>query len=195
MQAACAAQREWLDAGLPPMRMSVNLSPRQLQHTELIADISRTARASGCEPRTLTFEITETMVMQDPERAVVLLQEMRALGVRIAIDDFGTGHSSFAYLKRFPADELKIDRSFITDLPADKGDAAITQAIISLAHSLGMSVVAEGVETRAQLDFLAAQGCDEFQGYLFSKPLPDAELRELLAAAKGDSHLGVAKRR
>ncbi|HUQ75847.1 MAG TPA: EAL domain-containing protein [Burkholderiales bacterium] len=194
MQAACAAQRSWLDAGLPPMRMSVNLSPRQLQYGELIADIARTARASGCEPRTLTFEITESMVMQDPERAVALLEEMRALGVRIAIDDFGTGHSSLSYLKRFPADELKIDRSFITDIPADKGDAAITQAIISLAHSLGMGVVAEGVETQAQLDFLTAQGCDEFQGYLFSKPLPDTELRELLASAKRASQLGVAKR-
>jgi len=180
MHAACAAQLAWRNAGLPPLRMSVNLSPRQLLRAELIGDIESMLRTGGCGPGELGFEITESMVMQDPDRAVALLRDMRALGVRIAIDDFGIGHSSLAYLKRLPADQLKIDRSFVADIPDDAGSAAITQTIVALAHSLGMTVIAEGVETRAQLDFLAAKACDEFQGYLFSRPLPGAELRALL---------------
>ena len=121
--------------------------------------------------------------MQDPERAVTLLREMRNIGVHIAIDDFGTGHSSLAYLKRFPVDNLKIDRSFIADIPADRGAAAITQAIIAMAHSLELKVIAEGVETEAQYQFLLAQRCDEYQGYYFSKPLPAEQMRALLEDA------------
>ena len=121
--------------------------------------------------------------MQDPERAVTLLRDMRQIGVHVAIDDFGTGHSSLAYLKRFPVDNLKIDRSFIADIPADRGDAAITQAIIAMAHSLGLKVIAEGVETQVQFDFLAAQGCDEYQGYFFARPMAEEQARALLEAA------------
>src|SRR5206468_12256256 len=128
-------------------------------------------------------------------RAVMLLREIRNIGVRIAIDDFGTGHSSLAYLKRFSVDYLKIDRSFIADIPADRGDAAITQAIIAMAHSLELKVIAEGVETQAQYDFLVAQGCDEYQGYFFSKPVPEAQARELLQArAPGEAPLRLTRR-
>jgi diguanylate cyclase (GGDEF)-like protein/PAS domain S-box-containing protein len=181
MHAACATQRAWREAGLAPLRMSVNLSPRQFLHSGLIDDIAGLVRASAADAAFLELEITEGMVMQDPERAVSLLREVRNIGgVRIAIDDFGTGHSSLAYLKRFPVDNLKIDRSFISDIPADRGDAAITQAIIAMAHSLEMKVIAEGVETQAQYDFLVAQSCDEYQGYFFSKPVPEAQARALL---------------
>jgi len=184
MHAACATQRAWREAGLAPLRMSVNLSPRQFMHGGLIDDIAGLVRASAADAAFLELEITEGMVMRDPERAVSLLREIRNIGgVRIAIDDFGTGYSSLAYLKRFPLDNLKIDRSFITDIPADRGDAAITQAIIAMGHSLEMKVIAEGVETQAQYDFLVAQGCDEYQGYFFSKPVPEAQARALLLAA------------
>jgi diguanylate cyclase (GGDEF)-like protein/PAS domain S-box-containing protein len=183
MHAACATQRAWREAGLAPLRMSVNLSPRQFLHSGLIDDIAGLVRASAADAAFLELEITEGMVMQDPERAVSLLRDVRNIGgVRIAIDDFGTGHSSLAYLKRFPVDNLKIDRSFIADIPADRDDAAITQAIIAMAHSLEMKVIAEGVETQAQYDFLVAQGCDEYQGYFFSKPVPEAQARALLQA-------------
>jgi EAL domain-containing protein (putative c-di-GMP-specific phosphodiesterase class I) len=183
MQAASTTQRAWREAGLAPLRMSVNLSPRQFLHGGLIDDIAGLVREAAADAAFLELEITEGMVMQDPERAVSLLREVRNIGgVRIAIDDFGTGHSSLAYLKRFPVDNLKIDRSFIADIPADRGDAAITQAIIAMAHSLEMKVIAEGVETQAQYDFLVAQGCDEYQGYFFSKPVPEAQARALLQA-------------
>jgi diguanylate cyclase (GGDEF)-like protein len=180
MHSACATQRAWREAGLPPLRMSVNLSPRQFLHARLIDDIAGVVRSNAADAAFLELEITEGMVMQDPERAVILLREIRNIGVRIAIDDFGTGHSSLAYLKRFPVDNLKIDRSFIADIPADRGDAAITQAIIGMAHSLELKVIAEGVETRSQYDFLLAQGCDEYQGYLFSRPVPEIQARALL---------------
>jgi diguanylate cyclase (GGDEF)-like protein/PAS domain S-box-containing protein len=182
LQSACATQRAWREAGLPALRMSVNLSPRQFLDERLTSDIASIA-AAALDAAALEVEITEGMVMQDPERAVRLLREIRDTGVRVAIDDFGTGHSSLAYLKRFPVDNLKIDRSFIADIPGDRGDAAITQAIIAMAHSLGLKVIAEGVETQAQYDFLAAQACDEYQGYLFAKPLPEAQARALLVRA------------
>ena len=183
LHAACATQRTWREAGLAPLRMSINLSPRQFLHDGLTRDIEMIVRACAADATRLELEITEGMVMQDPERAVTVLREMRNIGVHIAIDDFGTGHSSLAYLKRFPVDNLKIDRSFITDTPADRGAAAITQAIIAMAHSLELKVIAEGVETEAQYQFLLAQRCDEYQGYFFSKPLPAEQMRALLEDA------------
>jgi diguanylate cyclase (GGDEF)-like protein/PAS domain S-box-containing protein len=180
---ACATQRAWREAGLGRLRMSVNLSPRQFLHEGLASDIEKIVRSGAADPALLELEITEGMVMQDPERAVTVLRALRSIGVRVAIDDFGTGHSSLAYLKRFPVDNLKIDRSFIADIPGDRGDAAITQAIIAMAHSLELKVIAEGVETQAQFDFLAAQDCDEYQGYFFSKPLPVEEARALVESA------------
>ena len=193
LHAACATQRAWREAGLPPLRMSVNLSPRQFLHEGLTRDIEMIVRASDADAAHLELEITEGMVMQDPERAVTVLREMRNIGVHIAIDDFGTGHSSLAYLKRFPVDNLKIDRSFITEIPADRGDAAITQAIIAMAHSLELKVIAEGVETEAQYQFLLAQRCDEYQGYFFSKPLPGEQMRALLEDAAARALAVIAR--
>ena len=127
------------------------------------------------KPDCLALELTETTVMHDAERAVALFSELKAMGVRIAIDDFGTGYSSLAYLKRFPINSLKIDRSFVGDVPADATNTAITQAIIAMAHSLGLKVTAEGVESAGQVSFLREHGCEEMQGYYFSRPLPVAE--------------------
>jgi diguanylate cyclase (GGDEF)-like protein/PAS domain S-box-containing protein len=181
LRSACASQRAWMDRGLPPLRIAVNLSARHFMRSELARDISAALADTGCDPARLELEITETSVMDDPERVVGLLHQIREIGVRVAIDDFGTGHSSLAYLKRFPVDNLKIDRSFISDVPNDKNNAAITQAVIAMGHSLGMQVIAEGVETRAQHGFLLAQKCDEYQGYFFSKPLAEADFTALLA--------------
>ena len=193
LHAACATQRAWREAGLAPLRMSVNLSPRQFLHEGLTRDIEMIVRACDADAAHLELEITEGMVMQDPERAVSVLRDMRNIGVHIAIDDFGTGHSSLAYLKRFPVDHLKIDRSFIADIPADRGDAAITQAIIAMAHSLELKVIAEGVESEAQHQFLLAQRCDEYQGYFFSKPLPVEQMRALLEDAAARTRSVIAR--
>jgi diguanylate cyclase (GGDEF)-like protein/PAS domain S-box-containing protein len=184
LRTACAAQRAWTDRGLPPLRLAVNLSARHFMRNDLVRDISAALADTGGDPGRLELEITETSVMEDPERVVALLHQIRDIGVSVAIDDFGTGHSSLAYLKRFPVDNLKIDRSFISDVPADKNNVAITQAVIAMGHSLGMRVIAEGVETRAQLNFLLAQKCDEYQGYFFSKPLAEEEFTALLAGPK-----------
>ncbi|HET7362615.1 MAG TPA: EAL domain-containing protein [Burkholderiales bacterium] len=193
LHAACAMQRTWREAGLAPLRMSINLSPRQFLYDGLARDIEMIVRTSDADAAYLELEITEGMVMQDPERAVAVLRDMRNIGVRIAIDDFGTGHSSLAYLKRFPVDNLKIDRSFIADTPADRGAAAITQAIIAMAHSLELKVIAEGVETEAQYQFLLAQGCDEYQGYFFSKPLPAEQVRALVEDAAARAVAVIAR--
>jgi len=129
----------------------------------------------------IELEITESMVMRDPERAVAIMHALRAMGVRLSIDDFGTGHSSLGYLKRFPIDRLKVDRSFVRDLPHNGDDLAITRAVIAMAHSLRMSVVAEGVEHQQQFDLLRKEGCDEFQGYYCRPPLEESELLRFLA--------------
>jgi len=181
LQAACAAHRAWRRQGMPPLRISVNLSARQFLHDDLVRDIRSLIGDGGFLPGRLELEITESMVMRDPDRVVALLHELRQAGVRVSIDDFGTGHSSLAYLKRFPVDSLKIDRSFVSGVPDDLGDVAITHAVIGMAHNLGMKVIAEGVETRLQRDFLAAQNCDEYQGYFFSAPVSAEEMVTLLS--------------
>jgi diguanylate cyclase (GGDEF)-like protein len=181
LREACRAHRAWGEAGLPHLRMAVNLSARQLLHADLVQETGRVLERTGCEPGCLEFEITESMVMQNPARAVELIRELKGLGIAISIDDFGTGYSSLAYLKRFPIDSLKIDRSFIHDLPRDAGNMAITQAVIGMAHSLKLTVIAEGVETREQLDFLRGHDCDEMQGFYFSKPVPAEGIAALLA--------------
>ena len=181
LRAACATHRAWTDKGLAPLRIAVNLSARHFMRGDLVRDVSAALGATGCDPSRLELEITETSVMEDPERVVALLHQIRELGVTVAIDDFGTGHSSLAYLKRFPVDNLKIDRSFIADVPGDKNNVAITQAVIAMGHSLGMRVIAEGVETRAQHNFLLAHQCDEYQGYYFSKPLAEPDFTALLS--------------
>jgi len=171
---ACSQAAAWLSEGLAPLQMAVNLSTRQLGDPELPAQISAILTGTGLAPGQLELEITESMVMERPERTVALLNRIRDMGVRLAIDDFGTGYSSLAQLRRLPIDALKIDRSFVRNLPDDDGDKAIAEAIIAMARKLRLTVIAEGVETQAQKEFLRAQDCDEIQGYHVQRPaLPE----------------------
>ncbi len=179
LRTACAQARAWQNAGLPPLRLSVNLSARQFQK-DLVGMVASVLEETGLEPKYLELELTESVVMKNPEMAVATLDALDRMGVRLSIDDFGTGYSSLSYLKRFPIDTLKVDRSFVRDIPGDADDMLITSSIIGLAHSLGIQVVAEGVETYAQLSFLRAQNCDAMQGYYFSKPLPAPAFAQLL---------------
>jgi diguanylate cyclase (GGDEF)-like protein/PAS domain S-box-containing protein len=172
LRRACAQAAEWRRAGLPSLSLSVNLSPRQLRQADLVARITDILRETGYDPEHLALEITEGALMDDTGWAEARLRELRALGIRLAIDDFGTGYSSLAYLKRFPVDRLKIDQSFVRDIPGDSSDMAIAATIIAMGRNLKLEVLAEGVETTAQLDFLKEQGCQLFQGYLFNRPLP-----------------------
>jgi diguanylate cyclase (GGDEF)-like protein/PAS domain S-box-containing protein len=176
---ACEQHMAWQRQGLPPIPLAVNLSPRQFADAELLSDIERALRYTGMPAEQLELEVTEGVVIGNPERALATLQAIKRLGVRLALDDFGTGYSSLAQLKRFPLDSLKIDRSFISDLPDDVHDAAITEAIIIMCRSLQLTVVAEGVETLAQREFLRQHGCTQMQGYQFSKPLPAADFAAL----------------
>jgi diguanylate cyclase (GGDEF)-like protein/PAS domain S-box-containing protein len=193
---ACAQSAAWRREGLPHIRVAVNLSARQFSDDGLFVDIGDALAEATLPPEGLELEITESMVMQNPERAVSTLSRLRELGICVAIDDFGTGYSSLGYLKRFPIDNVKIDRSFIKDLPHDTDDAAITRAVIAMAKSLRIKVVAEGVETREQLEFLRTHECDECQGYYLSRALPASEFA-LLARAWGRDHatLRVVPRR
>ncbi|HEV7914902.1 MAG TPA: EAL domain-containing protein [Albitalea sp.] len=181
IEQACADARSWTERGLPPVQMSVNLSPRQLSSRTLIADIAHALKASGMAAQRLELEITEGAMMKNPEHAVGVLQQIRDMGVGLAIDDFGTGYSSLSYLKRFPLSTVKIDRSFVNDLSHDGDAQALTDGIIMLAHGLRMKVVAEGVETEAQLAYLHQRGCDEIQGYWLCKPLPAEEACKFMA--------------
>ncbi len=177
---ACEALKRWLDAGLEPIKMSVNLSSRQFQDPKLFPMIEQTLALTQVPAQLLELEVTESMVIQDIENNNRALQQLQRLGMSIAIDDFGTGYSSFSYLKALPLDTLKIDRSFVMDIPGDETDMAITAAIIAVAHKLKLKVVAEGIETSAQEKFLIAEGCDIGQGYLFSKPIAEPDLVALL---------------
>ena len=176
MQAACRQIRDWRNAGLAAPSVAVNLSARQFASDTLMEDLLDALSLYGIAASELEVELTESVLMADPERASRVLDRMHAMGVRISIDDFGTGYSSLSYLKRVPAQTVKIDRSFIRGLPEDKDDATITQAVIAMAHSLGLVVVAEGVETDAQLQMLRQMGCDEAQGYLLGRPMSAADL-------------------
>jgi len=168
---ACREMKHWLDAGLPPMRIAVNVSARQLRRRDFCETVAGALAESGLPAELLELEITESAVMENPQEAIQILESLGRMGVTLAIDDFGTGYSSLAYLKLFPIDHLKIDRSFVRDIEHDLNDRAIAFGTIALAHSLGLNVIAEGVETPDQLELLRANGCDEVQGYLFSKPL------------------------
>ena len=181
LETACAEARDWQRRGLPSVQMSVNLSPRQLSSPTLIADIDEALSRSGLNPELLELEITESAVMKNPEQAAALLQEIRDRGVGLAIDDFGTGYSSLSYLKRFPLTTVKIDRSFVHDLSHDHDAQALSDGIVTLAHGLRMKVVAEGVETAEQLEYLQAHGCDEIQGYWLCKPVPAEEVCAFMA--------------
>jgi diguanylate cyclase (GGDEF)-like protein/PAS domain S-box-containing protein len=181
LRAACSQARDWMDAGVSGLRLAVNLSARQFLETGLEEMVARTLRQSKFTPDRLELEITESTAMDDVEATGKVLDALRRLGVRIAIDDFGTGHSSLSYLKNFPINTLKIDRSFVKDIPSDTNDAAIVSAAIAMAQSLGLQVVAEGVETAEQLSFLRDRACDSYQGYLLSKPVSANELTADLA--------------
>ncbi|CUI03797.1 diguanylate cyclase/phosphodiesterase (GGDEF & EAL domains) with PAS/PAC sensor(s) [Janthinobacterium sp. CG23_2] len=180
MRTACAQNKAWQDAGLGMLRVAVNLSARQFGAPNLLADIRDVLASTGLSPALLEIELTESLFMSDVTLAVELLHSMKALGVNLSIDDFGTGYSSLSYLSRFPIDVLKIDRSFVSDITRDANDAAIVASIIALAHNLKLSVIAEGVETAEQLDYLRRHGCDEMQGYYFSRPLAAPAFEALL---------------
>ncbi|MBI5719950.1 MAG: EAL domain-containing protein [Burkholderiales bacterium] len=187
LRSACVQSMAWQHAGLPPVRVAVNLSPRQLADPGLVDEVRTILAETGLAPDLLELEVTETSVMHNVERALEVLSALKAMGVLLAIDDFGTGYSSLAQLKRFPIDTLKVDRSFIRELPMDAEDKAITEVIIAMGKTLCLKVVAEGVETREQQEFLRERACDQLQGYYFSKPLPAAEFAALLR-----SHRAVA---
>jgi len=177
---ACRQNRAWQQAGLPPIRMAVNLSAAQFQQSELVAMVADALATTGLDAHDLELEITESLLMTDVDYAINVLEQLCKLGISIALDDFGTGYSSLSYLKRFPLHYLKIDRSFINGVPEDENDAAIVRAIVALAQSLHLDVIAEGVETQAQAHYLPEIGCSTFQGYYFSRPVPAAEFSELL---------------
>ena len=180
LREACRQNRAWQDTGLPLIGVAVNLSAHQFRDEGLRQTIAEALGGSGLPPAYLELEITESMIMQNAERAIEILQRFRDMGTMVSIDDFGTGYSSLGYLKSFPIDSLKIDRSFVRDVPRDSDDVAITQAIIAMAHSLNLKVIAEGVENEDQLEFLRKQGCDQVQGYLLSAPVPAEEFVRLL---------------
>ena len=180
LRTACRQLRAWIDAGLPPLRMSVNLSARQFQQHGLVAQIAETLDDAGLNPASLDLEITESIAMDNAEQVLSTLRRLKNLGLGITMDDFGTGYSSLGYLKKFPLDTLKIDRSFVREMVADRKDGAVVRAVIDLAHGIGVRVIAEGVETEEQRDILRSLGCDGMQGFLFCRPVAADALRAIL---------------
>lgn len=183
---ACEQMVEWIEAGIPPFIMAVNCSAIQLVRTDMASVIREALESTGLNPAYLEIELTESLLMQNVEEGIVILQALKDLGLHVSIDDFGTGFSSLSYLKRLPVDKLKIDQSFIKDLTTDPGDAAIVTSMITLAHNLDLTVIAEGVENAEQLGFLRAERCDEVQGYLISKPMPGEEFADWMNARLED---------
>lgn len=177
---ACRQAQQWKESGLGNIRTSVNIPAHQVRKGNLVQVIKRVLDNTGLDPHLLELELTESALMDDVENVLAMLNELRALGIEIALDDFGTGYSSLSYLKRFPIDTLKIDQAFVRDIGTSPDDEAITRAIIAMAHSMNMEVVAEGVETDVHLDFLRREGCDFIQGYLLSRPIPDQDLSLML---------------
>ncbi len=180
---ACRKAKAWREMGLQPIRISVNVSARQFQEKRLIETVKEALAQYALEPRLLELEITESLIMKDLQGSILMMHELTALGVTLAIDDFGTGYSSLSALKKFPLSRLKIDRSFISELPNSSEDSAITSAIISMAQSLGIDVIAEGVETMEQALFLIEAGCSDVQGYVFSRPIPADEFAAFVRRA------------
>src|SRR3984957_16593617 len=182
LREACRRNKAWQEAGLPPMTICVNVSARQFMERNWVGRVADALRDSGLEARYLELELTESLIMQDAEQAVETMKELQRLGVQLSIDDFGTGYSSLSALKRFPVGRLKIDKSFINNLPDDENDKAVVSAVISLGQKLKPQTTAEGVETEAQAAFLRENNCDEMQGYFFSKPLPASDIEEMIRA-------------
>jgi diguanylate cyclase (GGDEF)-like protein len=186
LRAACKQMVTWLADGMKPFRLAVNLSARQLRRADFAQRIGMILKETGMQAGHLELEITESTLMEDPERAVVLLKELRTMGVLVTLDDFGIEYSSLGYLKHFPLDYMKIDQSFMKGIPTARDDVAIAKAIITLAKNLGLRVIAEGVETGKQLAFLVDQRCEEYQGYLFSRPMLADQIEPLLRANLGN---------
>ena len=185
LREACMQNRAWQNAGLAPITVSVNVSVRQFRQGILINSVSRILAETGLDPHCLEMELTESMIMHNTEAVVATLRQLTALGVQLSVDDFGTGYSSLSYLKNLPIDTLKVDQSFVRDIAADGSNhRVLARAIISIGHSLNLKVVAEGVETEAQLEYLRRHGCDEVQGYYFSRPVASDAFRKLLEAAR-----------
>ncbi len=180
LHTACAQARSWHESGFGDLQIAVNLSGRQFQHQHLARLVKRVLKETGLDPRQLDLELTESRLMHITDAILGATEELHVHGVAFSMDDFGTGYSSLSYLKRFPIDTLKIDQSFVRDIPRDPDDAVIAQAIIAMAHNLDIRVIAEGVETAKQLAFLQAKRCDGMQGYYFSKPILAEAMTRLL---------------
>ncbi|MCX6006822.1 MAG: EAL domain-containing protein, partial [Chloroflexi bacterium] len=180
LRTACSQNVAWQRQGLPAVCMAVNLSLKQFTDNNLLDDIGAALKDSGMAPDLLELEITESIVMHNSTHIIDTLSKIKNMGVRLAIDDFGTGYSSLAQIKRFPIDTLKVDRSFIRNIPKDIEDNAITEAIIAMGKTLSLTVIAEGVETQEQMDFLKKHACDQIQGYYFSRPIPPDQFADLL---------------
>jgi EAL domain-containing protein (putative c-di-GMP-specific phosphodiesterase class I) len=187
LERACAVLARWRAVpALAPLRLSVNISARQFHQNDFVAHVRAAVARHDIDPRQLTLELTESMLLENVEETVETMRALRQLGVRFSLDDFGTGYSSLQYLKRLPLDQIKIDRSFVRDLAQDASDRAIVATIITMARGFGLDVIAEGVETEAQHRLLAERGCTRCQGYLFGRPVPlDAFERALVPAASG----------
>jgi len=180
MLSAMRQTAKWYEDGLNPGRIALNISVKHLQADDFLDNLKLMLKESNCKPEYIELEVTESQVMSDPKHTIKILEKISSMGIRLSIDDFGTGYSSLAYLKRLPVDKLKIDRSFISDLPHDDEDSEIVKAIIVMSKSLKLGVIAEGVETNEQKDFLLSSGCSDIQGYLFAKPMPADEVIKIL---------------
>jgi EAL domain-containing protein (putative c-di-GMP-specific phosphodiesterase class I) len=187
LQEACAQSRAWVDAALPKTTMAVNVSSVQFRNENFLEDLFAILSKTGMDPKYLELEVTESVLMRHAEVAASILQTLRGRGIRVSIDDFGTGYSSLSYLRNFPLDALKIDQSFVREISATPDETTIVRAIISMGRSLNLRIIAEGVETAGDLAFLKAQGCDEGQGYYFSRPVPAEQFARLLTLNAGAS--------
>ena len=192
LKSACRQNKKWRNDGLPPLRMAVNFTAAQLFSVKLLNVVEEVLKDTGLDPGLLELELTERVIVKDAEGAIQLMRDLKSLGIHLSIDDFGTGYSSLSYLNRFPVDRLKIDISFVKACHRDPYSASITRAIINLAHNLGMKVIAEGVETKGQLDFLTEHGCDEIQGFYFSVPLPTDRFVSLIESGKSLNDVKLA---
>jgi len=184
LRAACSQNMAWQDTGCARVRVAVNLSGLQFRRSGLVETVQRILAETGLPPEFLELELTESTIMRNAGETIAALQQFKRMGISLSVDDFGTGYSSLSYLKRFPLDTLKIDASFVRDITDDADDRSITTPIIAMAHGLGLKVIAEGVKTESQLAFLRKHGCDEVQGFLFSKPLPVDTCTALLCATR-----------
>jgi EAL domain-containing protein (putative c-di-GMP-specific phosphodiesterase class I) len=180
LREACKQARDWQDAGLPFQRVAINVSATEFRAKTFLEEVSTTLRETGLEARSLDLELTEGVLMENAKSTASVLQALKRMGVHLAVDDFGTGYSSLSYLRQFPIDVLKIDQSFISQIPGEPNDSAIVRAIIDMGKNLKQRVIAEGIETQGQLALLRAWNCEEGQGYLFSRPVPAAQFAHLL---------------